>query len=175
MANIEIIRRLCKENKISISKLETELGYSNGSIAKTSNMSADRLKQIADYFDVTMEYLITGELLNNSLGNKIKRYRIMNDLSQADLGKKLFTSGACISSWERGRTEPSLEQIKAIAEIFNIPVEDFISTAGQTNDITTDELDIIYAYRNASPEIKGVINKLLKYSKRINELDKLLK
>ena len=60
MANIEIIRRLCKENKISISKLETELGYGNGSIAKSSNMSADRLKQIADYFDVSMEYLITG-------------------------------------------------------------------------------------------------------------------
>ncbi len=175
MANIEIIRRLCKENKISISKLETELGYGNGSIAKTSNMSADRLKRIADYFDVSMEYLITGEPLNNSLGNKIKSYRIMNDLSQADLGKKLFTSGACISSWERGRTEPNLDQIKAIAEIFNIPVEDFINTARRANDITTAELDIIYDYRNASPEIKGVINKLLKYSKRINELDKLIK
>lgn len=172
------LKRLMEENGKSRTDICKALNIKYTTLTDWLNAKTypriDALQLLANYFHVSKADLVE-ELSNNSLGNKIKSYRIMNDLSQADLGKKLFTSGACISSWERGRTEPSLDQIKAIAEIFNIPVEDFISTAGQANDITTDELDIIYAYRNASPEIKEVINKLLKYSKRINELDKLLK
>lgn len=39
-----------------------ELGYANGSIAKSSEkIQAYRLKAIADYFGVSMEYILTGE------------------------------------------------------------------------------------------------------------------
>lgn len=63
MNNLDIIKDLCKEKGISISKLEKTLNIGNGAIAKsTSNyMRSDRLKAIADYFGVTMEYLMTGE------------------------------------------------------------------------------------------------------------------
>jgi len=63
MNNLDIIKDLCKEKGISISKLEKTLNIGNGAIAKsTSNyMRSDRLKAIADYFGVTMEYLMTGK------------------------------------------------------------------------------------------------------------------
>lgn len=63
MNNVEIIRNLCKNRGLSLSKLERELGIGNGTISKsTSNyMRSDRLKAIADYFHVSMEYLMTGE------------------------------------------------------------------------------------------------------------------
>lgn len=63
METIDIIRGLCKEKGISITKLEVALGYGNGSISKASTkaMRSDRLKAIADYFDVSMEYLLTGK------------------------------------------------------------------------------------------------------------------
>ena len=65
METIDIIRGLCKEKGISITKLEVALGYGNGSISKASTkaMRSDRLKAIADYFDVSMEYLLTGKEL----------------------------------------------------------------------------------------------------------------
>lgn len=56
------IRTLCKEHKTNISRLEQELGFSNGSLCKGSaRISGERIKQIADYFDVPMEYIMTGK------------------------------------------------------------------------------------------------------------------
>jgi transcriptional regulator with XRE-family HTH domain len=66
METIDIIRQLCSKKGIALSQLENELGYGNGSIAKSKNMSADRIYQIAQYFGVSMEYLITGKTLNEA-------------------------------------------------------------------------------------------------------------
>lgn len=62
MNNLDVIKDLCKKRGISISKLEKTLNIGNGTIAKSSSnyMRSDRLKAIADYFGVTMEYLMTG-------------------------------------------------------------------------------------------------------------------
>ena len=62
MESAEIIRELCAKNKTSIARLEKELGLGNGTIAssKSNYMRSDRLKAVADYFHVSMEYLMTG-------------------------------------------------------------------------------------------------------------------
>ena len=62
MTTNEIIRDLCRNNGVTIQRLEQILGFSNASIAKAnSNMKAEKLKAIADYFHVSMEYLMTGK------------------------------------------------------------------------------------------------------------------
>jgi len=63
MDTVDRIRALCQKNGMSITKLEVALGYGNGSISKagTNAMRSDRLMAIADYFGVTMEYLMTGK------------------------------------------------------------------------------------------------------------------
>lgn len=60
MTTLEIIRELCKKNHISLTKLEEDLGFSNGSISKSTvqYMRSDRLMAISKYFNVTMEYLM---------------------------------------------------------------------------------------------------------------------
>ncbi len=57
------IKELCKSKAINTEKLEAELGFSNGTINKwdTSRPSVDKLKAVADYFNVSMEYIMTGE------------------------------------------------------------------------------------------------------------------
>ena len=67
MEVLDIIKQLCKEKDISISQLENELDFGNGSIAKSKgNMSADRMYQIAKYFKVPMEYLMTGKTIQEA-------------------------------------------------------------------------------------------------------------
>lgn len=63
MTVFERIENLRKNKGISQGKLEKELGFSNGSISKwkTSMPTPDRLQKIANYFGVTIEYLMTGE------------------------------------------------------------------------------------------------------------------
>lgn len=61
MGTIEIIKELCDKKGISLAQLEKDLNFGNGSIAKSKTVRSDRLFSIAKYFDVTMEYLVTGD------------------------------------------------------------------------------------------------------------------
>ena len=63
MTMYERIESLRKNVGLSQGKLEKELGFSNGSISKWKNSTPtpDRLQKIADYFNVSVDYLITGE------------------------------------------------------------------------------------------------------------------
>ena len=58
MCTLSIIKKLCKSHKITISKLEKDLGYGNGSIAKSNSFKSERLLEISKYFNVSMEYLM---------------------------------------------------------------------------------------------------------------------
>ncbi|ERK34754.1 XRE family transcriptional regulator [Enterococcus faecium CRL1879] len=63
MNTYEIIKDLAKRKKISIRQLEINLGYSNGYLAKWKNNTpkSDELSRIADYFDVSVDYLLGRE------------------------------------------------------------------------------------------------------------------
>ena len=61
MDQLDIVRRLCEERGISIAQLEKILSYGNGSIAKSKTLRADRVVDIAKYFGVTTDYILTGK------------------------------------------------------------------------------------------------------------------
>lgn len=62
MNSVERVRKICKERKIAISKLERDLGFSNGYIGqlKRGVFTAERLDAIAEYLSVTPEFLMYG-------------------------------------------------------------------------------------------------------------------
>lgn len=63
MTTYETIIQLCKDKGIAPTALEKELGFGRGSIGKlkTGDTSSNRLQKIADYFGVSLDYLITGK------------------------------------------------------------------------------------------------------------------
>jgi transcriptional regulator with XRE-family HTH domain len=63
MNTVERVKRLCKERNISIHKLEMDLGFSNAYISqlRKGTIPYDRLVKIANYFNVSIESLATGE------------------------------------------------------------------------------------------------------------------
>lgn len=60
MNTYEIIKDLSRQKKISIRQLEMKFGYSNGYLAKWKNNTpnADELVRLADYFEVSVDYLL---------------------------------------------------------------------------------------------------------------------
>lgn len=55
------IQKLCEDRKISIARLESDCGFSNSTIKKwkaTSTPGVDKIKAIAQYFGVTVDYLL---------------------------------------------------------------------------------------------------------------------
>ncbi|MFS0954366.1 helix-turn-helix domain-containing protein [Enterococcus durans] len=63
MNTYEIIKELAKSKKISISELERVLGVSNGFLVKwkTRKPNPIVLEEIADYFNVSVDYLLGRE------------------------------------------------------------------------------------------------------------------
>lgn len=63
MTIYERIESLRKSQGLSQGKLEKQLGFSNGSISKWKNSTpkVERLQKLADFFDVSVEYLMTGK------------------------------------------------------------------------------------------------------------------
>ena len=68
MNSVDRVKVICKERKIAISKLEKDLGFSNGYISqlRKGTFPAERLAAIADYLSVSSEYLMNGEEQKNS-------------------------------------------------------------------------------------------------------------
>lgn len=60
MTVFERVKILCEERKISINDLEKSLGYSKNTLyrLKTQTPGSDKLQAIADYFDVSTDYLL---------------------------------------------------------------------------------------------------------------------
>ena len=60
MNTYEIIKDLAKEKGISIRQLEINFGYSNGYIGswKRQTPNSNELSRLADYFDVSVDYLL---------------------------------------------------------------------------------------------------------------------
>lgn len=87
MNSVERVKQLCKSRKIPISKLERDLGFSNGYIGQLRKgvFPADRLSKIASYLNVTTEYLLTGQ--ESSSGQTSDP--ILNSRDERDIAKRL--------------------------------------------------------------------------------------
>lgn len=62
MTAVERVKKICKERNIPISRLESDLGFGNAYIKglKKGVFPSDRIKPIADYLNVTVDFLTDG-------------------------------------------------------------------------------------------------------------------
>jgi len=60
------------------------------------------------------------------LGDNIRKYRKLNNMSQDELAEKLNVTRQSISLWETGQTQPSLENIVALAKLFKVSTDELL-------------------------------------------------
>lgn len=63
MLTYETIKMLCKTKGVAVTAVEKELGFARGSLCKvnTNKPSMEKVQKLADYFEVTVDYLMTGK------------------------------------------------------------------------------------------------------------------
>jgi len=82
-----------------------------------------------------------------SFGQKLRYLRTRNELTQAELARRLeLASHAHVSNLETGRFEPSLEVIVAVAELFGVRLEYLMR-----EDVSTEAL-VEQQYQRAEGE-----------------------
>ena len=75
----ENLKALCIKRGTTFSKLEKELGFSNGSLAKGDSISAERLMKIAQYFNVSMTSIIA-PVDENGMKDEKEQLEYQNEL-----------------------------------------------------------------------------------------------
>lgn len=63
MITYDKIKELCEQKGVTITQCERDCGFSKGSISKIekSKPNSKRLQILADYFGVSMDFMMTGE------------------------------------------------------------------------------------------------------------------
>ena len=122
----ETIKALSKEKGLSINQLEKTLGLSKGSLCRidTNRPSIDRLQRIADFFDVSLDYLMTGkehpEKKETKLTPKDERdieKKLSETLDQIVNGDGLMFNGEIMDERTRQLLEVSLRSTMESAKI----------------------------------------------------------
>ena len=57
-----------------------------------------------------------------TIGSNIKKLRTGQGLTQDQLAERLFVTRQTVSNWERGASQPDLEQLEAIAAALGVEV-----------------------------------------------------
>lgn len=122
MNSVERVKRICKERKIPISRLEKDLGFSNGYIGQLRKgiFPADRLVEISKYLGVSEKYLMTGtdedgitEKDNRDIAKRLEETLAELENSQS----ALMFSGKPLDAETRELLKASLENSIRIAKI----------------------------------------------------------
>lgn len=112
----EKIKLLANEKKISIRQLEEALGFGNGVINRwrKNNPGIDKVRLVADYFNVSTDYL---------LGRDNKKYYELNDREIKDIGieaERLLEGLRCdseVSFYGEPMSEEEKTQMLTILEL----------------------------------------------------------
>lgn len=129
-----------------------------------------------------------------TLGEKIRKYRILNNMTMKELSEELGMSIGAIQKYENGSVVPKTDIIQKISKILNVSIETLLEESSQKNDketiiiekiieltkydqlkwIKCDNEDVYSRYKLYEEDflkISKIINDSLGYSSK-NQIDK---
>lgn len=62
----------------------------------------------------------------NNIGKNIKKIRVAKGMTQERLAECIHVTRQAVSNWEQGKTQPGVDILSAMAEVFEVPVEELI-------------------------------------------------
>ncbi|WP_077612491.1 hypothetical protein [Clostridium sp. Marseille-P2415] len=119
MNSVELVKKICKERKIPLSRLERDLGYGNGYIGqlRKGTIPSDRAVDIANYLGIELQYLLSGGTISN-----IEEGLTQKD--QKDITKDLESIMKKLMSGEDGPASYNGEELDPeAAELFRDELE----------------------------------------------------
>ena len=128
----ERVQTLARERNLTLSGLEKELKFGNGTIVKWDicRPNVEKLEAVAKYFDVSIDYLMNGKECSASIAAPVntKTAKTLRDrvqtlarernLTLSGLEKELGFGNATIVKWDK--RFPSVEKLEAVAKYFDV-------------------------------------------------------
>jgi PAS domain S-box-containing protein len=79
--------------------------------------------------------------INKQIGSRIKEARLSAKLTQNQLGKKIYKTGAAVGLIERGARGVNVETLIEIAHVLSVPIDYFFSSEKTTTQYLHDTLE----------------------------------
>ena len=74
-----------------------------------------------------------------TFGEKLKKLRSDNNITQEQLADQIFVTRTAISKWETDKGYPSIDSLKELSRLFNVSIDDLISDNDIENKKKLDE------------------------------------
>ena len=88
----------------------------------TSNIKPEKAEKLADYFGVSVGYLLGYDDNDINQMNRLKELRKAKGLRQTDLAELLEVTKLTIHNWENGVSSIKSDRLKKLCEIFDVDV-----------------------------------------------------
>ena len=116
----------------------------------------------------------------DTLRANIRKYRVINDLTQQEIADMLGVDRTTYSKYESGKANPQFTNVVKLAEIFGVTVgelcgsnDEELMEFGDSAAFSTEELRLVYSFRTLAEwrktEILRMVNRLANDQEKDNE------
>ena len=74
-----------------------------------------------------------------TFGEKLKKLRTDNELTQDELAEKIYVTRTAISKWETDKGYPSIDSLKQLSNLFEVSIDELISDSDMENKRLLDK------------------------------------
>lgn len=108
-----------------------------------------------------------------TFGEKLKIARTQAGLKQAELAKRLNTTGNTISNWENNVSKPDLDMLSFICGVLHVNASYFLQATLPEDEVSLNELKMIKKYRSLDDSGRSHVDTVLQWeTERIKGLQK---
>lgn len=94
------------------------------------------------------------------IGNRIRKYREENNLSQKQLAEKIGVSNSRVSNWEQGLNRPDADILAAICVALDVSPSLLLGIQVTGDELTEQERKVLKAYREKE-DVRQAVHILL--------------
>lgn len=173
-------KKLRQEKNLTQEKLAEKFFLNKSSISRYEQdkqlPEIDLLEKIADFFDVSVDYLLGRVEINSTqsteFAHRLKQLRKDLDLTQNELAVKLSSSRSTIAGYETERKQPDYETLTKIADFFDVSVDYLL---GRTDNKNIEQSSTDTKKDNSNPLLKEFENLSEESQKELQKYMELLK
>lgn len=88
-------------------------------------------------------------------GDEIRSLRLRAGMSQQELGSRLGVSAVAVGKWERGQTQPDIQTLSRLADLFGTTIDDLCGHSVPLSKEAGEDMNIhimTRAFRQLTPD-----------------------
>ena len=102
----------------------------------------------------------------NYFSNNLRVLRKAHKMTLKEVAEKLGVSISLVHLWENGKREPVLDDVRVLAEMFNISIADLVGrdiTQTYANDMQTEaERELLFCFRALTSDQQSAVLTMVK-------------